>query len=1080
MNTVPFCRMKVYSTVMSPVFPPDSDPFSPVVPPDKRDAAIGGEPQCFEGECPSACPGEPVQASCKRLLGSGIYSATTVAEYVEALLATPRFCRQVTHHRVLEAVSPEYGEPGRPWNAAMRTVLDAASVRSLYAHQSLAVDLVRAGKDIVVATHTASGKSFTYNLPVIERFVADPEATALYIFPLKALAQDQLNAFRALTAHWPQDARPKAAIYDGDTTGHFRKKIRNAPPQVLITNPEMLHLGILPFHEKWATFLASLSTVVVDEVHTYRGILGAHVAQLFRRLERIAALYGARPGFIACSATIGNPAELVNNLTGRRAEPILQSGSPQGRRHFVFINPEESPATTAIHLLRAALARNLRTIVYAQSRRMTELISMWAVQKAGKYASKISAYRAGFLPEERRGIEERMASGDLLAVISTSALELGVDIGGLDLCILVGYPGTIMSTLQRGGRVGRSGRESAVLLIAQEDALDQYIVRRPEVFFSSSAENAVLNPENPVILARHLECAAAEMPLQPEGRDAFWLRPGGARNEAVAESIAALEAKGLLLRSAEGTTWHAARKRPQRDVDLRGAGTTLHMEDDQGNAIGSVDGHRALREAHPGAVYLHRGKSYIVTNLDLPGRTVTLTPGNPPYYTRTRGRKTTEILAEEAHSFAWGCRVGFGGLRVTEEISGYEKRAIKDGRLLGIVPLDLPPLVFETEGLWFGIPDAARLATEEALLHFMGAIHALEHAAIGILPLLVMADRNDLGGISTPMHAQLGGSAVFIYDGLPGGAGLACEAFSKATLLLERTEELIRLCPCDTGCPACVHSPKCGSGNRPIDKAGARFLLEAILRLKPDPAAFIPPRPAAEGEGGKESAFRLRSEAEECPPPQACPKAAAAPEERPGQLLTAGGPWPVLRPERAPSPLPRYGVLDVETRYSAAEVGGWHKAWKMGVSVAVLYDSKSDAFTSFSQEEIPELARRLAALELVVGFNILRFDYAVLGPHAAGVDFRAFPTLDMLVAIHERLSYRLSLDTLAKATLGVRKSADGLAALRWWKEGAVDRIAAYCRDDVELTRDLFVFGHENGYLLFHNKAGSVVRVPVSW
>lgn len=995
-------------------------------------------------------PGQP-------LLSEG---ESPLAEYIHALLASERFSRQVTHHQVLPASSARHADPKRPWNAALSGVLSAAGIPALYSHQAAATDLIRAGRNVVVATPTASGKSLIYNFPVIDRYLHDREATALYLFPLKALAQDQAAAFSALTEHWPKEARPGIGIYDGDTSDHFRRKIRQNPPSVLITNPEMLHLAILPHHSQWTTFLAALSLVVVDEVHSYRGVLGAHMAQVFRRLRRIAGLYGAKPVFVSCSATIGNPAELVEKLTGLEAQPVLESGAPQGKRHFVFMNPEDSPATTAINLLRSALARNLRTIVYAQSRRMTELISLWAAEQAGPYASRISAYRAGFLPEERRQIEARMASGELLAVISTSALELGIDIGNLDLCILVGYPGTMMATLQRGGRVGRASQESAVVLIAQEDALDQYIVRHGEEFFTRPSECAVLNPDNPVILERHLECAAAEYPLKPQGADAAWLSGPGPK-----EVLQSLEAQGLVLRSADGTTLHAARKRPQRHVDLRGAGQSVSIQDQNGTVIGSVDGVRAMREAHPGAVYLHRGKSYVVDRLDLAGRTAHVMPGKPAYYTRSRGNKNTEILSVSAARWVGGSRVSLGRLRVTECITGYEKRATRDGRLLGVVPLDFPPQIFETEGLWFIIPDAARMATEEALLHFMGAIHALEHAAIGILPLLVMTDRNDLGGISTPMHPQVAAPAVFIYDGLPGGAGLTREAFEHADELFARTLDVITSCACETGCPACVHSPKCGSGNRPIDKAGARFLLEAVLAAAPE----------TQGNGPSISVSTATISAVFKPQ-----TSAFVPAHRAGggnDMPEHASEQPSMNPAQRP---PHFGVLDVETRFSAEEVGGWHKADRMGVSVAILYDSADESFTAYEQQDLPQMAARLADFDLVVGFNILRFDYAVLGPHVGGVNLRALPTLDMLAKVHERLSYRLSLDNLAKATLNAAKSADGLMALQWWKEGALDKITEYCRQDVAVTRDLYLFGRDNGYLLFTNKAKQVVRVPVSW
>lgn len=1039
-----------------------------------------------------------------------------IAEYVAALKASPALGPQVTAHAVFPALEPVFAETARPWPRAMENVLQESGIRSLYSHQAEAIDLLRAGRDVIVATPTASGKSLIYTLPVLERFLRDPDGRSLFLFPLKALAQDQLASFKALTAHWPEDARPAAAVYDGDTTPHFRKKIRENPPQVLLTNPEMLHLSLLPHHHLWATLFAGLSFVVVDEAHTYRGILGSHMAQVFRRLLRIAALYGASPTFAFCSATVGNPAQLAALLTGASPRPVLQSGAPRGKRHYLFLNPLESPSTVAIKLLKSALKRGLRTIVYCQSRRMTELISLWASEQSGPFAGRISAYRAGFLPEERRAIEARMNSGELLAVISTSALELGIDIGTLDLCILVGYPGTVMATLQRGGRVGRSSQESAVALIAQEDALDQYIVRHADDFFARPPEDAVLNPENPVILERHLECAAAELPLRPDRKpDASWMTP------AVLQCAEKLERRGLLLRSGDGTEYLAARKRPQRHVSLRGSGNTVSIETEKGELIGSVDGVRALREAHPGSIYLHLGRHFEITELDLGAGRALARPFRPSWYTRTRGQKDTEILSLDDARRVAGMAVQRGRLRITDMVTGYEKRATRNGQLLGVVPLDLPPLIFETEGFWFQVPRSAQNRIEDARMHFMGAIHALEHAAIGILPLLVMADRNDFGGISTPMHSQTGTPTIFIYDGMPGGAGLSRAAFAQAETLFAHVCQVMADCPCDLGCPSCVHSPKCGSGNRPIDKEAALALLQAMLedteqnRREAEELLARPPSGLEDiDDPDRIAAAVLRTEytfAPERPeapsvtvtvPPgfsgtAGAPHTDVAPRPHAMSGLTAaseptaasGTPEPPVfhsrpgadRDDDSPALVPtRFVVLDVETRHSAAEVGGWHKASRMGVSVAVLYDSGTDAFTAYSQERIPELGTALAAAPLVVGFNLLRFDYAVLEPHAPGFSFRALPTLDMLLKIHEQLSYRISLDNLAQATLGTPKSADGLQALQWWKEQRLDEIEKYCRADVAITRDLYLFGRQNGFLLFTNKAGKSVRVRTEW
>jgi DEAD/DEAH box helicase domain-containing protein len=995
-----------------------------------------------------------------------------VAEYVSALKASERLKDRICHHRVIPARDAEYGEPVRPLSRAVRELLAARGIDRLYSHQALCCSLARAGRHVVAATPTASGKTLTYTLPVLEQIIADPASRALFLFPLKALAQDQLRAFTELTAGLPLSARPTVAVYDGDTTPHFRKKIRQNPPGVLITNPEMLHLSILPHQETWATFLAGLTHVVVDEVHTYRGVMGSHMAHVFRRLTRVCERFGAKPAHLFCSATIGNPGELARDLTGLPVEVVDQTGAPSGRRHFLFVNPLQGAAHTAILLLKAALARGLRTIVYAQSRKMTELIALWAAEKAGAYASRISAYRSGFLPEERREIEAKMASGELLAVISTSALELGIDIGGLDLCILCGYPGTVMSTWQRGGRVGRSMRESAVILVAGEDALDQYFMRHPEDFFDRPPEDAVVNPDNPAIMARHLECAAAE----------FALRPGEAyiASEAGRKTVARLMDAGKLLLDADGTRIHSGRKAPHRDVDLRGSGGRYHIETVDGASIGFMDEHRAFREAHPGAVYLHRGVSYVVEALSLGDRLARVAPKSVDYYTRTRGQKTTEILEVKAQGVAFGARVGFGRLKVTETVTGFERRKTRGGQLLNIVPLDLPPLTFETEGLWCEIPRGVQDEAERRLFHFMGGIHAMEHAAIGILPLLVMTDRNDLGGISTPLHPQLGRAAVFIYDGVPGGVGLTKQAYRRATELLTRTLSAITGCACESGCPSCVHSPKCGSGNRPIDKLAAAYVVESIIRAQPETAEpfdietvaeqpGVAPGPEGEGVGDVAAAVSGCS-----PDSSRRAQSPGGPVDDHRIHFVRGGP-PVL-PDTPPG---RFAVFDLETQLSAQEVGGWHNARKMRVSVGVVYDSALDEFLTFTEDRVDELVEALSKADLVVGFNVNRFDYEVLRGYT-GFDFGTLPTLDMLEHVKSRIGVRLSLDCLAAATLGAAKTADGLKALEWWKQGRVEEITRYCTADVAITRDLYLFGRDSSYLLYTNKAKKIVRCPVSW
>jgi len=952
--------------------------------------------------------------------------SSLIDEYVHSLKSSPRLAGQTVYHKIFPAITPCWTRSKKAWPDSINRVLEKTGIARLYSHQAQAMDYLRSNRSVVIATPTASGKTLVYTLPVLEKFFQNPQFRALYLFPLKALAQDQLRVFQEMTSHL-EGILPTAAIYDGDTTAWQRKKIRERPPNILLTNPEMLHLSILPYHPKWAGFLRHLEIVVVDEVHTYRGIMGSHMAQVFRRLNRVCAHYGVSPSYLFSSATISNPSQLSGQLSGVQAEPITESGAGRGKRHLLFINPTESAAQMAILLLKAALGRGLRTIVYTQSRKLTELIALWASTKAGPYSEKISAYRAGFLPEERRDIEHRLSTGDLLAVVSTSALELGIDIGNLDLCILVGYPGSVIATWQRGGRVGRTGQDSAMILVAGEDALDQYFMRNPEDFVNREPEAAVINPYNPAILSKHLICAAAELPLKLE--EPFL------SEKSVQYAAASLEEIGELLRSSDGKVLYSKSRYPHREVDLRGAGDRFVISGETGATIGEVDGFRAFKETHTGAVYLHRGESFLIKRLDLSTRTAHAVSAKVDYYTRVRGHKDTEILDIFEEKPVWGTRVYSGRLKVTDQVTGYEKWRIHGGKRISIVPLDLPPLIFETEGLWYRIPPEVQIKTDQAFLHFMGGIHAIEHAGIGIFPLLVMTDRNDLGGIAMPFHPQVKGPAVFIYDGVPGGAGLTRQAFIRAEELLRLTHKVIATCPCEIGCPSCVHSPKCGSGNRPIDKAGALFILDAIRS-----STAVPDVNKVKPQIGEDH-DRIR----------------------------------VTKPA---APL-YYGVLDLETQLSADDVGGWHRMDLMRISCVVLFDSKEDAYIPYRENEVPALIERLKRLELVVGFNIKRFDYGVLRGYS-DFDFETLPTLDILEEIHHCLGYRLSLNHLAKITLGKSKSADGLQALTWWKEGRVQDILKYCRQDVEITRDLLLFGIENEYLLFKNKQGNIVRIPVGW
>lgn len=957
----------------------------------------------------------------------------SVAEYLAALTGSDRFGPQVVARRTFPAAGAEHGKLPNGLHPDLGRLLATMGIDRLYSHQSRAIDLILRGENVVVATPTASGKSLIYNLPVLSSLLRDPGARALYLFPLKALAQDQMRTLEEMAArlpdHFRQLGRTPAAIYDGDTSPHFRTKIREHLPGILVSNPDMLHLSLLPYHHLWAGLFARLTHVIIDEVHTYRGVFGSHMAWVIRRLARICRLYGTNPVFVLSSATVGNPAELAANLLGAEVTAVTASGSPRARKEMLLLNPLESAPYTAAMLLEAAVRRGLRTIVYTQSRKMTELITMWTGRRIPDLQGKIASYRAGFLPEDRRDIEGRLADGRLLGVISTSALELGIDIGSLDLCILVGYPGSMMATWQRAGRVGRGGRESLVVLIGHEDALDQHFMRNPDDFFQREVEAVVLNPDNPAIAGQHLTCAAAEAPL--ELADPLCGLPGAPA------ILAGLTARGQLLHSADGATWFAARKYPQREVDLRGGGSRYRiLVSGSRQQLGEIDGFPACKECHGGAVYLHMAQAWLVDRLDLDSHEIHASPFKGAWFTRALSHKTTEILETLQTKAVGATVVHFGRLRVTETVTAYQRVLIGSQKVIGRYPLDLPPQIFETEGLWLEIPERFMQAVQGQQLHFMGGIHALEHAMIALLPLLVLCDRNDIGGISHPWHEELDKPAVFIYDGCSGGVGLTRKGFEQIDELLAQTLTAVRDCPCEHGCPSCVHSPKCGSGNRPIDKGSCVAILAELLR--PGTKTISPP-PA---------------------------------------VRTTPGTRPPLPPAEAFTLPARYGVFDVETKRSAQDVGGWHRADRMGISVAVLYDGERDEFCTFEEGKIGGLIDRLFHLDLVVGFNNKRFDNQVLSAYTSR-SLSALPALDLLEEIAGQLGYRLSLDRLAEHTLGVQKTGNGLLALQWFAEGRMDLLRDYCRKDVAITRDLFLYGLRENHLLFRNKAGQVVRLPLT-
>jgi len=607
-------------------------------------------------------------------------------------------------------------------------------------------------------------------------------------------------------------------VYDGDTTSYRRKQIRESVPSVIFTNPDMLHLAINPYHSKWELFFKGLRYVVLDEVHTYRGIFGSHMAHVMRRLRRICHHWGANPQFIACSATIANPQKLTEELVGLPFRAVLESGAPHSGIHFMFLSPAESPYTEATWLFIQCVKAGLRTIVFTKARKITELIYRWTIDRAPELGEKISPYRAGFLPRERREIEQRLFSGDLLGVVSTSALELGVDIGGLDVCILAGYPGSISSTWQRAGRVGRHGQESLIFMIGLQDALDQYFIRNPDAFFGKSHEAAVIDTANKHILKQHLPCAASEVYLKED--DTVY-------------DVASLKSvidecthEGLLSKGKTGDIWFSRNRMPHRDVGIRAIGESFPIVDDSGKSIGELSGYRVFRDAFPGAIYLHRGRQYMVHELDLERKKVFCREADVLYYTQALSKEETEITEEKETKNLQRFTVNWGALRMTNRVTGYEKKNIFDRTKISRHELEMPEYLFDSEGLWIEIDRDTQTSLESRGYDLAGSLHAAEHASISCMPLFALCDTSDIGGLSYTLYPQFKAPALFIYDGFEGGIGLTKRAFDVIEEWFRAALMVITECPCEHGCPSCVQDPQCGSGNQPLDKEGAKFLLE--------------------------------------------------------------------------------------------------------------------------------------------------------------------------------------------------------------------------------------------------------------
>jgi DEAD/DEAH box helicase domain-containing protein len=702
-----------------------------------------------------------------------------------------------------------------------------------WSHQVQVAEAAHSGRHVVVSTGTASGKSLGYLLPIISDLTAGAAApngrgaTALYLSPTKALGADQLARVSGLAL-----PAVRAATYDGDTPTDERRWIRDHANLVL-TNPDLVHHSLLPRHDRWSSFLRALRYVVVDECHVYKGVFGAHIAAVLRRLRRVAARYRARPTFVLASATVADPEEHASRLLGMPVTAVTHDGSPRGSMTFALWEPplvrgeEGEPRRVSTisetgELLAGCVGAGVQTVAFARSRAGVEVVASIARERVSVTAQgAVAAYRGGYLPEERRELERALRRKELLGLAATNALELGVDVSGLDAVLLAGWPGTLSSLWQQAGRAGRSGSSSLAVLVAADDPLDTYLVHHPAAIFGRRIEATVVDPDNPHVLAPHLAAAAAELPITEEDLPLF--------GPSARELLDVLVARGILRRRPRGWFW-AREDRPADHLSLRGTSEPVRIiESRTGRVVGTVDESSAHSQVHTGAVHLHQGQTWVVTELDLADNAAFAVRGDPGWSTQAQSVSDFEIGRELEHE-QWGpLRCSFGQVTVRGQVVSFLRR-LPGGEVIGEHPLDLPERTLSTRAVWWTmpVPELASAGVDEAGIP--GAAHAAEHAAIGMLPLFATADRWDIGGVSTALHPDTAQPTILIYDGHPGGAGFAERGYRRVRAWLGATRDAIVACECTSGCPSCIQSPKCGNGNEPLDKAGAVALLDLTLR----------------------------------------------------------------------------------------------------------------------------------------------------------------------------------------------------------------------------------------------------------
>lgn len=745
--------------------------------------------------------------------------------FIEGLKKLEGYNGQIEHIEYLPAKIEKHGILDYRLPPPLQQYLDNRKIK-LYKHQTDAINRAREGENIVIATPTASGKTIAFNIPVFEALLKDPQARALYIYPMKALENDQLNTLSIMELETRISVDPK--IYDGDTPSDEKRVIRERS-RIILTNPYGLHFYLL-WHHLWQGFYSNLKFIIVDESHSYRGVFGSHIALLFRRINRICNHYGSNPQYILSSATIANPEEHSKKLTGKDFHIISEDSSESGRKSFIFWNPpfiddgitRRSTHQEASKLLSYCVEQGFQTLCFATSRKMAELMSTWVKRDLDKVdpalADVVKAYRAGYRPEERREIERGLKRREISGVVTTNALELGIDIGSLDCVIMSGYPGTVISTWQQAGRAGRLIDDSNVFLVGFQNPLDQYFMNHPQEFFTRGPENAVINLDNPYITAGHLLCASKELPLCEEDKKYF--------TEGLTQGIKELSRNGLIKQGRDGWVYTGP-SRPETRVKLSNISDQTVKIMNFSKLLETMDITQAYREAHKGAYLLHQAEPYIVTSLDLDKLEARVEETEDGYHTialKTVELFINEILNERTH----GIHTGIGKVNVTEYYNAY--RLMLYDKQIDQLPLSLPPLNFPSIGFWFTIPSDISSHIIESGLDFAGGLHAIEHAMIAVSPLHAICDPRDLGGVSTLHHHNTLEPTIFLYDGYKGGIGLSEKLYTLLPELLVTTFNLIKDCKCESGCPSCIYSSKCGNNNDPLDKQAAIVLLKELIR----------------------------------------------------------------------------------------------------------------------------------------------------------------------------------------------------------------------------------------------------------